>query len=183
MINILNTFGLSVLSFYTFYRCYLENANECYAYFFNDFVWFILYFLLTIIVIYASEQVTGEVNIFLLNLFWKWDFHMLIHIPLQGKATFEIAHEIINDCAETDINSSVCHLKNWIIENDFVICYRCGVLISILKLFQLAQQTEHRHPIISCGLFTFDWGLLFNVSVTSLEWSWNCLRSNSFFRW
>lgn len=36
------------------------------------------------------------------------------------------------------------------------------------KLFQLGQQTEHRHPIVSCGLFVFDWTLLFNVIILHL---------------
>lgn len=32
------------------------------------------------------------------------------------------------------------------------------------KMSQLSHQVQNCHPIITCGLFTFDWTLLFTVS-------------------
>lgn len=115
-------------------------------------------------------------------------------ILLQGKATFHVVHEIINYCTDSDLTLSVCcgihsiyyminHCSldtllnsNIALNQSFNIlsiwmhrrfCDLLSpiILCFILKLFQLAQQTEHRHPIVSCGLFVFNWGLLFNVSI------------------
>lgn len=119
------TFGLSVMTFYTFYRCYFQKFEVHKNHLLSMFEWFILYLLFTLIVVYAAVQVTREVSVYFkivqitLKLFSIWVFHKkmlkiqysnrFIHfISLQGKATFHIAHEIINESAEIDINLSVC---------------------------------------------------------------------------
>lgn len=40
-----------------------------------------------------------------------------------------------------------------------------------LQMSQLSQQVQSYHPIVTCGLFSFDWTLLFMVS--EQEWSLN----------
>lgn len=47
---------------YTLYRFQLQQ-NIPYKFFFHSFVWFLSYLLSTLTLIYAAEQVTGEVSV------------------------------------------------------------------------------------------------------------------------
>lgn len=62
MINIITTFGLSVMAFYTFYQ-YRFQQNEFYkTYLFIMFEIFILYLISTLAIFYMAHSVAKEVS-------------------------------------------------------------------------------------------------------------------------
>lgn len=93
---------------------------------------------------YAHEQTEFLQMVALIHLeleiFWSFLAIVVIkyatQVTKEGKKTSRIAHDIINRCHDPHVN---------------------------LMLIHLSKQVQSRHPVASCGLFTFDWTVLFTV--------------------
>lgn len=111
MINILTTFGLSVLAFYAFYR-YNFQQNEFYKqHLYGMLEWFSVYLVSALVVIYMANLVAKEVSIPispLPGLLLIANYICSLH--LQGKATFQVVHSIINCCTDKDITFAASKL-------------------------------------------------------------------------
>lgn len=135
------TFIFSVITLHTFYRYVIQRNEEFKDLSWLHFQWQFFYLISMLLIIYTANLVTRE-----------------------GKTTSQIAHDIINQCHNSDVSLSVCA---W--------AYKFAVQIQIwlfaykfefsLQLTQLSLQIQNHHPIASCGLFEFDWTLLFTVSL------------------
>lgn len=82
----------------------------------------------------------------------------------QGKRAAWILHEIINFCDDADIVLKVYEqFYSHAIENLSFRFIRFIFMDIDIQLAHMSQQIQHRHPIISCLFFAFEWKLLFNV--------------------
>lgn len=83
-------------------------------------------------------------------------------VHLQGRRTFRIVHDIMNCCNDSELMQSVLSFRTKSNKQSPSSCFVFSVFFS-MKLLGLSLQTKHQRPIATCGLFTFDWTLLFNV--------------------
>lgn len=106
---------------------------------------------------------------------WVWRLLLIVYISTifssrQGKLTARIAHDIMNSCSDSDVILTVCSLIDSFDEHRIerhLLLIQLGAIffLKIQKLTHFAQQIQNYHPIPNCGFFSFDWTLLFAVSM------------------
>lgn len=126
--------------------------NFCYS--FQIMLCFALFFVYTILTTFAafrlltSDNNSGSTNEAIYSFCWnalyfKFAIEVMAlgsSITTDGKYTTVLIHQAIN------------------IEKDS---------IAIERLFSFSLQVGYNIPVISCGLFTFDWSLLFSICAAS----------------
>lgn len=104
-----------------------------------------------------------QVNNFIKRFDSTWMCPNSFHLCTQGQRTAHIAYDKIHGCNDRDVSFAV-----WI----YVICLELFRFFSWpqsfyssnrFQLTQLSIQVADRHPIATCGLFLFDWTLVFTV--------------------
>lgn len=156
MFSIASTFLFTVLTHYSFYRYILHQDT-----FFQKLtrlhvhseVFFSFY---AYVVIYTGSLIARQVNVHLSNIskytLHRWNF-------LQGKKTSELLHDIINSYNDVDITAAVIFLS----VQSFKLFTHFYSYLFFKQLAQMSLQIRHRYPVATCGLFTFDWTLLYSV--------------------
>lgn len=160
MTSIGSSFMFTILTNYSFYR-YIIHRNAFFEKMtrihFHLQIFFSFY---AYVVIYSGSLVAREVNA-QINIYKKYNFRVKILFFFfieQGKKTSKILHNIINHCNDADVSSSVRKDFFFKIESNFIFSFWFSK-----QLAQVSLQILHRYPVASCGLFTFNWTLLYSV--------------------
>lgn len=110
IIVIIETFVFSVLAIYTLNQ-YCFKQNETFkVYIYVTVEWFLIYLIATVTIIYIAHLVRNEVSKLYSNTDFvcKCDwFGCSLFSLFQGKSTFQIVHELINQCNDADISTKV----------------------------------------------------------------------------
>lgn len=155
MMIVAAVFIFSTSTLYTFYQYMIDQNEYSEITFYLHLIAMISYSLHLFAIMHMGSVIKLKVIFFYYD--FKTQFITFQSIFQQGKKTFEIVHKIINSSQNSDVNESV-RLKYI-----FIVHLIYYVFMSTIQLFQLSQQIQSRYPVASCGLFTFDWTLLYSV--------------------
>lgn len=123
MVNVMVTFGLSVMSFYTLCKQHFQQNEHVQNHLYSILEWFLVYLISTLIVIHMANSVTRKVCICMTDLVLKDTFvYSKEHLRPDFSVDFVAGKRYIQNCSW---NNKLLHGYRH---------YNIGMLLSIFQL-------------------------------------------------
>lgn len=157
MYNFALVFALNILALVVVYKS-LSNQNLrfllvcC-----NVLIWTAYSTAFCIGIILSGSAMSREVSGYFLIRFYR--SHSTNHRPFEGQRMAVLIHKAMNRCDNDEVKqiaSSILFIPKQ---------SKSHSEMYHIQLMQFSVQLLHRMPVASCGLFTFDWTLLYTVSI------------------